>query len=52
MNVDIKELIKKVKKIKQRLYDINLGFEDDEHLDSDDFTLAVVIACLESIEDE
>lgn len=52
MEVDIKDLIERVKDLKQRVYDTNLGFEDDEHLDKDDFTLSIVIAVLETINEQ
>ena len=52
MEVDVTLLIEKLQDLKERLYDINLELENDEHLDEDDFTLAVAIAVLKKIDSE
>lgn len=59
MEVNIKELIERVKEVKNRLssmkslINLNYYYEGlDEDLDKDDFTLAVVIAVLEGINEQ
>lgn len=52
MKVNIESLIERVKDLKQRVYDTNLGFQDHDHLDEDDFTLTIVIAVLETINEQ